>query len=159
MKFSRLTESQKGILMLMIFPIFLLLTGLTMAWLLFGSEMVGWFKLLKVQIIVDVVIFTFVGLILGYSQVRAMAGLYRYLEPDTRFVDRRALAIVYTMAIACWFLYCAIQYLGSLGTDESTKNLAKIAQFSTLAGLGFSVMFVIVFIFESVAYIRSRSDS
>lgn len=128
-------------------------------WLLLGPRMTEWLELLKPQIIVDVALFTLVGLALGYTQVKAMAGLYRYLAPDVKFVDRRTLMAVYAVASICWLLYCFAQYSGGVGNDESKKNLVQAAHFSTLAGLGFSVMFVIWFLVESIAYIRSRSRS
>lgn len=156
MKLNYLSESQKGILMMMVFPTSLLLIGLGAAWLLLGSNIVEWLKLMSFQIIVDVVVFAAIGLAWGYYELKVWYRFMRHLKPDTRFVDRRAIVVSTVFIIGSCLLFYAIQYLGS---DNPQKVLAEVAHYFTLGGLGFLVTCIVGFICTSIASIRSQLDS
>ena len=152
-----MSEEERNILVLAIFPLVLLLIGIIMMWSILGPQtLVGFKALLSVKMTIFLVLFAVAGLIFGQPGLKAMSKYMPYSEqvPAGSEIRRKSLIAIVTLVLG--ILFCAFV---PAFPDLSNRSLAETALRLIVTGLGFSVMFGTLLVCASIIRIKSQRDS
>ncbi len=147
-----MSEQQKNLMTLMGFTLTMLAMGLFVGWLFWGPDLFTVLEVLGLRLIFVLTIGVFVGLILGLGEAGTILSYKRHfgIQYDRIPVKVERLGLVISFVLFLVFCSC-FDLLRYFGTGKPSDVVVEYVSFFFWAGLGFFVVFGVIFLCVTIA--------